>query len=117
MIKLVIIAITQSFLLASSQVFLKLATVRIDKFSFTRAFFKTLLLNWQLALSGVCFVTATIVWMHILKRYDLSVAYPLASISYIFGMLASMFIFHEVIPLTRWMGVGFIMIGIIFLVK
>jgi undecaprenyl phosphate-alpha-L-ara4N flippase subunit ArnE len=117
MLKLVILATIQSLLLAASQVFLKLATLRMDKFSFTWAFFKDLFMNWQLALSGVSIVAATTIWMYILKRFELSVAYPLISISYVFGMLASIFIFKEVVPFTRWIGVGFIMIGVIFLVK
>jgi len=117
MLKLVFLATIQSLLLASSQVFLKFATLRMDKFSFTWAFFKDLLVNWQLALSGICIATATIIWMYIIKRFELSVAYPLISISYVFGMLASVFIFKEVVPLTRWIGVGLIMIGVVFLVK
>ena len=117
MIKLIILATIQSFLLASSQVFLKLAALRLSKFSFTWTYFKDLLTNWQFALSGVSIAMATIIWMYILKRFELSVAYPLISISYIFGMLASVFIFKEVVPVTRWIGVGFIMIGVIFLAK
>jgi len=117
MLKLIIFATIQSFLLAASQVFLKLATLRMDRFSFTWTFFKDLLVNWQLALSGISIAAATVIWMYILKRFELSVAYPLISISYVFGMLASVFIFHEVVPLTRWIGVGLIMIGVVFLVK
>ena len=117
MSKLIILATIQSLLLAASQVFLKLATMRMDKFSFTWAFFRELFMNWQLALSGISIATATIIWMYILKRFELSVAYPLISISYVFGMLASVFIFKEVVPVTRWIGVAFIMIGVVFLVK
>ena len=117
MLRLIVLATIQSFLLATSQVFLKLATLRMEKFSFTWAFFKDLLMNWQLASSGISIAAATIIWMYILRHFELSVAYPLISISYVFGMLASIFIFHEVVPLTRWIGVGFIMVGVIFLVK
>jgi len=117
MLKLIILATIQSFLLATSQVFLKLATLRMDKFSLTWTFFKDLLMNWQLAMSGISIAAATIIWMYILKRFELSVAYPLISISYIFGMLASIFIFKEVVPFTRWIGVGLIMAGVVFLVK
>ena len=117
MLKLIVLATIQSLFLASSQVFLKLAVLRMDKFSFTWTFFKDLFVNWQLALSGISIATATILWMYILKRFELSVAYPLISISYVFGMLAAVFIFHEAVPLTRWIGVGLIMLGVIFLVK
>jgi len=117
MLKLVIIATIQSFLLASSHVFMKFAMVRMEKFTFTWAFFKDLLMNWQLAMSGISIAAASIIWFYMLKRYEFSLVYPLISISYIFSMLASIFIFNEVVPLTRWIGVGLIMIGVVFLVK
>ena len=44
-------------------------------------------------------------------------AYPLASMSYVFGMLAAIFIFHEEVPLTRWLGVVLIMGGCYFIAK
>jgi undecaprenyl phosphate-alpha-L-ara4N flippase subunit ArnE len=44
-------------------------------------------------------------------------AYPMISLSYVFGMLAAMFIFHETIPLTRWVGVALIILGCIFVAK
>ncbi len=117
MLKLICLSTIQCFLLALCQVFLKFAMIRMDKFSFTWAYFKELFINWQLALSGISIAGASILWMYILKHYDLSVAYPLVSISYVFGMLASVFIFHEMVPLTRWIGVGFIIVGVVFLVK
>ena len=117
MFRLIILAIAQSFVLAACQVFLKLATLRMGKFVFNWTFFKDLLINWQLASSGICFVVASIIWMYMLKHFEFSVVYPLISISYIFGMLAAIFVFHEAIPLTRWIGVGFIMVGVVFLIK
>ena len=117
MLKLVIIATIQSFLLASSHVFMKFAMVRMEKFTFTWAFFKDLLMNWQLASSGICFAAASIIWIYMLKNFEFSIIYPIISISYIFGMLAAIFVFHEAVPFTRWIGVGLIMIGVVFLVK
>ena len=117
MFKLIVLATIQSFLLAACQVFLKLAMLRIEKFTFTWTFFKDLLINWQLALSGISIAAASIIWMYMLKHFELSVAYPLISISYIFGMLAAIFVFHEVVPITRWIGVALIMAGVVFLVK
>jgi len=102
MYKLIFLATVQSLFLVSSQIFLKLATARMGKFSFTLDYFKQVLVNWQLACSGISIVIATVLWMYILKHFEFSAAYPLISISYIFGMLAAMFIFHETIPITRW---------------
>ena len=62
-------------------------------------------------------VAATILWFYILKHNDLSLVYPLISISYIFGTIAAVFIFHETVSPMRWFGVLFIMIGVAFLAK
>ena len=58
-----------------------------------------------------------LIWMYVLKKYEFSLAYPLLSISYIIGLLAAYFIFHETIPLTRWIGVIIVMIGVFFIAK
>jgi undecaprenyl phosphate-alpha-L-ara4N flippase subunit ArnE len=38
-------------------------------------------------------------------------AYPMISLSYVFGTLAAIVIFHEQVPLSTWIGVGFIVLG------
>ena len=55
--------------------------------------------------------------MHILKNYPFSMAYPLISMSYVFGMVASVLIFHETVPAVRWIGVLLIMAGCYFIAK
>lgn len=89
----------------------------MDAFAFKWQYFRALLLNWQLALSGLSIAAASVLWFYILKRYPFSVAYPLISISYIFGLLAAIFIFKEDVPAMRWLGVALIMSGVYFIVK
>jgi undecaprenyl phosphate-alpha-L-ara4N flippase subunit ArnE len=103
--------------LAAGQVFLKLAMMRMDKFSWTWKYFRALSLNWQLAASGVSMLLASVLWFYIVKRYPLSVAYPLISFSYVFAAFAAIFVFHETIPVTRWIGIALIMVGVAFLSK
>jgi len=117
MLKLICFSLVQCLFLASGQVFLKLAMTRIDKFSWSRKFFVELATNWQLLASGLSMAAASLIWFYIIKRFDLSLAYPLISFSYVFGTLAAIFIFHENVTLTRWLGVLFIMIGVAFLTK
>ena len=117
MLRIIPYVALQSLLLAAGQVFLKLAIMRMDKFSFTWKFFKETAQNLPLAASGISMLLATLLWLYILKHFDFSVAYPLTSISYIFGMLAAMFVFHEAIPYTRWIGVFLIMSGVFFVTK
>lgn len=117
MLKLILLSTIQSLFLVASQIFLKIATAKLGSFRFAKDYFLDLLLCWQLALSGVCIVSATVLWLYILKHFEFSIAYPLISISYIFGMLAAIYIFHETVPLSRWIGVLLILIGVIFVVR
>ena len=117
MLKLIGLSLVQSMFLAAAQVLLKLSLEKMGKFSWTWKFFRELFVNWHLLASGISAVTATFLWAYILKNYELSLAYPLISISYIFGMFAAIFIFHESVPTLRWVGVLFIMIGVVFLTR
>ena len=117
MLKLICGSLIQCLFLAAGQIFLKFGLLKIDKFVWTWQFFKDFFTNWWMLGSGLSMVAATIVWFYILKNNDLSLAYPLVSISYIFGTLAAVFIFHETVPFTRWIGVLFIMIGVLFLTR
>jgi undecaprenyl phosphate-alpha-L-ara4N flippase subunit ArnE len=117
MYKVIILTIFQCFLLASGQVCFKLAVEKIDKFQWSWAYFGDLVTNWWLYPSGICLISATLLWGVILKYFDFSVAYPLTAFAYIFGMLAAVFIFQETVSVTRWIGVGLIILGMFFVVK
>lgn len=66
-----------------------------------------------LILAGLAlYAMATVVWFVVLSKADLSYAYPLQSMAYILGVLAAWFIFKEVIPPTRWLGVLVIIAGV-----
>lgn len=107
----------QCLFLSGGQILLKLATQRTDKFSLTWAFLRSLIAGWQLPASGLCLMAGTALWLYILKHFDFSIAYPITSISYIFGMMAAIFIFHEAVPPTRWIGVILIMGGVALVAK
>jgi drug/metabolite transporter (DMT)-like permease len=73
------------------------------------SFFGRLMINWWLLGTAVSYVSGTILWIYILKKFPLSAAYPMISVSYVFGMLAAIFIFHETVPPVRWIGVFLIL--------
>lgn len=56
-------------------------------------------------------------WMIVLSRMDLSVAYPLLSINYVLILLGARYLFGEEIPMRRWVGVLFILVGISVLMR
>ena len=117
MLKLITASIIQCLFLAIGNVLLKFGLEKSGAFSWTWKFFRDFFTNWWMLGSGLSMVAATILWFYILKNNQLSLAYPLISISYIFGTLAAVFVFHETVPLARWFGVLLIMVGVAFLAK
>lgn len=117
MIRFILIALTQSAMLAMGQVFLKMGLDRLPAFEWTTSFFKHLALDWPLAACGVGFGGASLLWIYMLRNFDFSQAYPITAMSYIFGMFAAYLIFDESIPWTRWIGVVLIIVGVYFISK
>lgn len=110
-------ALIQCLLLTGGQVFLKFAMMRLPAFSWSREFWMSLLTNWQFAVCGVLFGLASLLWMYIVRQFPFSTAYPMVSLSYVFGMLAAMFFFHEEVSMVKWFGVAFIVLGCMLIGK
>jgi len=115
--RLLIISIIQSLLLCGGQVLLKFALQRMGSFSWTIGFLVHNLTNWWFLGCGICYGCATVLWFYIIKTFPFSMAYPMISLSYVFGMFAAIFFFHEQVPLQRWLGVLFIMAGCVLIAK
>lgn len=116
-IKLIPIALLQSLLLALGQVLLKFGLNNMKPFSWSAAFWKSVFINWQFALCGICFAAASLLWMYIVKHFPLSMAYPMVSLSYVFGMIGAIVFFHESIDIYKWVGVFLIMTGCILIAR
>ena len=117
MLHLLPLALLQSALLAIGQVLLKFGLARMAPFGWNAEFWRSLLLNWQFALCGLTFTASGILWMYIVKHFPLSMAYPMVSLSYVFGMLSAIIFFHETVDLTKWLGVLLIMAGCVLIAK
>ena len=75
-----------------------------------------LLLKRNILLSIFFLGTGLLLWLVVLGRLELSIAYPMLSMGYVVVMLAARQLFHETIPPRRWLGTAFIMAGISLLV-
>lgn len=65
----------------------------------------------------VIIIIETVLWIAVLSKIDLSLAFPLASSSYVFILLVSAFILHEQVSVNRVIGTVLIMIGIVIVTK
>ena len=117
-LRLLILSVLQSFLLAGGQVSLKLAMMRVpDKFTWTWECIKAYIIDYWFAFTGVFFAAATILWMYILKNFPFGESYPLTSLAYVFGMLAAVVIFKEPASWDKWIGVVLILLGAFLLIR
>ncbi len=58
-------------------------------------------------------ILALSVWLYVLARAELSLAFSIGSVHYIFIAFSSRFLLKERVGLTRWIGTFFIVIGIV----
>jgi len=80
------------------------------------------LLMAALATPGVWFglalyICATVSWLVVLSRIDLSVAYPLGSMNYVLVTLLAATILGEQVSLLRWAGTLSILVGILVVAR
>lgn len=65
----------------------------------------------------VLYACTTMLWLYILSKADISFAYPIQALAFPIVMLISAFMFHEHIPMLRWVGVIVIFIGVLLVVQ
>jgi drug/metabolite transporter (DMT)-like permease len=65
------------------------------------------------ALYGV----SLIVWILGLSRVPVSIAYPMLSLGYIINAIAAHYLFGEAVTAQRWLGIGFIVVGVFLVAR
>ncbi|PWQ95727.1 EamA family transporter [Leucothrix arctica] len=102
------IALFFSIVLSSvAQIFQKLAALRLDD-NESQSFLRSPYV-W---LSFVCLGFGLVLWLVVLSELSVSQAYPMLSLSYIAVMLLARWLFKEHIPMRRWVGAAFIILGV-----
>lgn len=97
-------------LLVAGQVFFKLGLERIG--GVTVANLWKAALSPYIGLGLFLYILATGLWFVVLSRMNLSVAYPLQSLAYVFGVVVAWGMFQEPVPAIRWVGVLVILAGV-----
>lgn len=112
MLQLILLSIIQTMLLAVAQTSTKVAMSRTGDFNWSWGYFKTMFINWPMGCAALSTVIALGLWFYILKHWSFSLAYPLQSLAYIWGMLIAALFLHENIVPLHWLGVVLIMGGV-----
>jgi drug/metabolite transporter (DMT)-like permease len=78
---------------------------------------KQIATTWMVWLGIGIFGLSAVLWIFALSRASLSFAYPFAALGYVLIVSASILFLHEHVPLLGWVGVGFIVVGILLIAQ
>ncbi|MFC3886484.1 EamA family transporter [Bacillus songklensis] len=101
--------------LVTGQILWKIAVSSIQEWNMQSAL--SLVISPFFIGGAFLYVLATGLWLVILSKLPLSVAYPFQSISYVFGAVAAYFIFKETISIQQWIGIAVIIFGVYLIAK
>jgi len=77
--------------------------------------FRGLWRNRSVAVGIACFVAQAVLWTMALRLLDLSIAFPASSLCFVFVGLLSRFWLKEQVGVARWVGLGFILGGVVMI--
>ncbi|HET9747991.1 MAG TPA: 4-amino-4-deoxy-L-arabinose transferase [Casimicrobiaceae bacterium] len=101
---------------AAAQLLLKAGTNRLGVVTLAPGDFTATLSRIAVeghVLAGVAlYGVSVVVWIAGLSRVPVSVAYPMLSLGYIVNALAAQYLFGEAVSVQRWLGIGFIVLGV-----
>jgi drug/metabolite transporter (DMT)-like permease len=103
-----LLVLTASFIGSFGAVFLKLGATRAHSI-------RTLIVNPRLALGVALFLFGTVFYLAGIRRGELSVLYPMVSLGYIWTLFWSRLFFGEPLTRTKFVALGLVLLGIVFL--
>jgi transporter family protein len=99
---------------AVGQLFLKLAAIHtsVSEESHMVGYYISLLKTPFTYLGAASYGLSFLIWMFLLKKYDLSFLRPLVGIGYIVTSLLAWIVLKEKITVVRWIGIALIVGGV-----
>ena len=106
---------------ATAQFLLKMATNKVGVIEASSALslnaMSTLFLQWPMMLGLFCYGFSLLIWLMALSRTDVSLAYPMLALGYLFNAFAAHYFLGETVSPQRWMAIGLIVIGVVLLAR
>lgn len=63
------------------------------------------------------YALGALAWISVLRRMDLSYAYPFLALNFVLITLVARFVLGEAVPPMRWLGIGVICVGILVVAR
>ena len=109
------------FLNVTGQLSLKYGMARIGNFSISLATLPPVFLkaatNFYVLLGLVCYGMGFMVWLIVLSKAEVSYAYPLISLGYVFTAILARAMFGEAVGVTRMVGIMVTCLGVFMIAR
>lgn len=115
------LAFSSILLGAVGQILLKVGANQLKNFNLSvdkivSTFFKVIFTPY-IFIGLILFVASFFLWVKVLTQAELSYAYPLVSLSYVFVTLSSCLLFNETLTLAKVVGLLLIVAGVSVVVR
>lgn len=122
LVKSILLILLSILIAIGGQVLLKvgmnqISSAEIISLNGAKSFFLAVLKSPKVMTGLFLYGLSAIVWLIILSRVDLSFAYPMIGISYIFMLVISKFLLNEHVSPLRWIGAVVISIGVVIITR
>lgn len=114
-----LIAMMSVFLTALAQISLRKTMLSVGTFNINApsiTYFINIVINPWFLLGFSCYVLSICMWMGVLSKVQVSLAYPLSSFGYIIVAVAGYYFLNENLTTFRMGGIALICIGVMVLV-
>lgn len=105
-----LLLIINIFMLVCGQVLWKVGMGKVHLQISFKGIINTLF-NPYILSGGIVYVFATVIWLYLLSKEQLSRIYPLQSLCYIIGAFAGVIIFNESLTIWKMLGLSLIFLG------
>ena len=104
-----LLVLVAAFLGSFGAVFLKAGAERLHRQ------FRTLLLNWRLALGVAFYLLSSFFFVLGIREGELTILYPMVSLGYVWTLVWSRLFFREAITRNKFLGIGLVLAGVVLL--
>lgn len=97
---------------ACGQILLKHAMTQVGPLNFSPGILLRAMRQPFLPVALVIYALALLLWLEVLSKTPLSVAYPVLAVTYVMVPLISQFVFHERLDTSQYVGMFLILAGV-----
>lgn len=112
-----IIALISIFLGSIAQYFLKKGMNLVSLNEEVITIIRKIIFNGYIINGIACYILSLLFWLYVLSKLELSKAYPMVSLGYVFTTILGYLLLNESITVNKVIGIIFIIAGVCFITK